>query len=231
VSKSSISVIIPAHNAEHFLAEAVASVISQDYAPLEVIVVDDGSTDATAAVARNLPVTYLAQAQAGAAAARNHGVQVARGELIAFLDADDLWCPGKLSRQIRAISADAELEMVFGHVQQFVCPSLTGQETIKPYCPPAPIPGYHPGTMLIYRASFLRVGYFDTRWQAGEFMDWYAKAVSQELKFELLPEVLMRRRLHASNQGAGRQTVYKADYLRILRESVHRRRALDQAAD
>jgi glycosyltransferase involved in cell wall biosynthesis len=96
-------VIIPTFNRAAFVCEAIASVLAQDYAPLEVIVVDDGSQDDTAAVVRDCGarVTYVPQTHAGVSAARNRGVAVSHGALIAFLDSDDLWLPQKVSAQVR----------------------------------------------------------------------------------------------------------------------------------
>jgi glycosyltransferase involved in cell wall biosynthesis len=97
-----LSVIIPTYNRAAFVREAIDSVVQQDYPRLELIVVDDGSTDATPGVVRGFgaQVTYLQQPHAGVSAARNRGVAASRGELIAFLDSDDLWLPGKASAQI-----------------------------------------------------------------------------------------------------------------------------------
>ena len=97
-----VSVVIPTYNRSSMLQEAVASVLDQDYRPLELIVVDDGSTDATVEVVRGFgaAIRYLRQDRQGVSAARNAGIAAARGQLIALLDSDDLWLPHKLSRQI-----------------------------------------------------------------------------------------------------------------------------------
>ncbi|MBS3936801.1 MAG: glycosyltransferase [Sulfuritalea sp.] len=109
-----VSVIIPAYNVAPYIGEAIASVLDQNYAHIEVIVVDDGSTDGTLAVvgAYGGQVQVLQQANAGAAAARNRGLVAARGEFIAFLDADDIWLPGKLTAQVGYLLAHPEIGMV-----------------------------------------------------------------------------------------------------------------------
>jgi glycosyltransferase involved in cell wall biosynthesis len=98
---NTITAIIPVHNGERHLAEAIQSVLAQTLPPGEIIVVDDGSTDASAAIAQSFgaPVRVLAQPNLGPAAARNLGLAHATGDLLAFLDADDLWTPNKLARQ------------------------------------------------------------------------------------------------------------------------------------
>lgn len=96
-----VTVIIPTYNRRDLIREAIASVVAQSYADLEVIVVDDGSDDGTAEVVQQFTgVQYVYQANRGVSAARNVGVARARGELIAFLDSDDLWQPDKLARQV-----------------------------------------------------------------------------------------------------------------------------------
>jgi glycosyltransferase involved in cell wall biosynthesis len=97
-----VSVVIPAYNAAAFLSETLDSVLAQTYANLEIIVVDDGSTDATPHLLDNYRnrIRVLRQTNAGQAAARNYGAREAYGELLAFLDSDDLWDPDKIVRQV-----------------------------------------------------------------------------------------------------------------------------------
>jgi glycosyltransferase involved in cell wall biosynthesis len=109
----SISVIIPCYNAERYIAATIESVLAQDQPEMEIIVVDDGSTDHSAdTVRRAFPTVQLElQANQGVAAARNRGISVARGEWVAFVDADDIWLPGKLSAQLRQLQAAPECRM------------------------------------------------------------------------------------------------------------------------
>ena len=114
-----VSVVIPAYNAASFIGATLVSAAHQTYARLEIIVVDDGSTDRTAEVVRAFAahdprVTLLQQARAGVAAARNHGIRVAQGSLIAPLDADDLWERTKIERQVAQFrAADDQLALVY----------------------------------------------------------------------------------------------------------------------
>lgn len=110
-----ISVIIPVHNSADYVAEAIDSVLAQTYPNYEIIVVDDGSTDSTPEIVKGYghEVTYVRQENGGAASARNHGIGLARGTYIAFLDADDMWLPEKLEKQIKLFQNDPELGLVF----------------------------------------------------------------------------------------------------------------------
>ncbi len=221
-----VSVIIPIYNGERFLRQAVVSVLSQEYAPIEVIVVDDGSRDASATIARGFgpPVTCLSQANGGAASARNAGVEASRGELIAFLDADDLWLPGKLHAQVDALSEDPELACVFGLVEHV----SEGEEAagLEVHVA-ADAAGLAPGTMLIRREAFFRVGLFKLGLVMGEFLDWYARATELGLHSKVLPQRMLQRRLHAGNTSRG-LAASRTDYLHVLRAALERRRRTPQ---
>jgi len=222
----SISVVIGVYNAEPYLAEAVDSVLMQDYRPLELIVVDDGSTDGSGEVAQRYEeVRLIQQANAGNGSARNTGLQAATGEFLAFLDADDRFTPGKLSLQMRALDEDPDLDMVFGHVQEFVSPELD-EETRATIRPPAatPMPWTAPNLMLIRRASFDRVGLFSTAVRVGVTVDWFARADEAGLRHRILPQTVLERRLHTQNNGL-RERDSRSQYLQVLKAALDRRRA------
>ena len=216
-----VSVIIPVFNGARFLGAAIDSVLAQAHEPIEVIVVDDGSTDGSAGIAEayGAPVRCQRQENAGAGSARNRGVETARGQYLAFLDADDLWTAGKLSLQLARLQADPGLDGVFGLVDHFVEP---GAERFEAAVQDGAA-GQVPGTLLIRRDSFLRAGLLDPELRIGEFIEWYGRATEAGLRFETLPEVVLRRRIHGDNttiQLAGDRT----GYLRIMREALARRR-------
>jgi glycosyltransferase involved in cell wall biosynthesis len=118
---TTVSVIIPTYNRAGYVTEAIASALEQTHRPFEVIVVDDGSTDDTAAVLAGYgdPVRVIRQPNGGVGAARNTGVAHARGDCIAFLDSDDLWHPEKLARQVALLEADPELGLVHCGMETF----------------------------------------------------------------------------------------------------------------
>ena len=223
---SPVSVIIPVYNGERYLAEAVESALAQTHRPLEIIVVDDGSTDGSADVARSFPspVRCHTQGHGGISAARNRGVESSRGCLLAFLDADDLWLEEKLEFQVAAFEADPELGMAFGHVRQFLSPDLDESVAARIHCPAEIMPAYLASATLVRRDAFHRVGAFDVDRQTGEFIDWYARAAEAGIKERVLPEVVLRRRLHAANAGVLMRHRERIDYLHILKASLDRRR-------
>lgn len=220
-----VSVVIPTLNGERYLGEAIDTVLGQDHRPVEIIVVDDGSTDDTARIARSFPeVTYLRQDHAGIGAARNLGVARSSGGLLAFLDHDDLWEPGKLELQLRTLKRDPSLDAVLGHVIEFVSPDVEPDEVARLRPALERAPGVNPGAMLIRRESFDRVGPFETRWTVAEWIDWYARAQERGLRVEMLPDVVLRRRLHGRNQGI-REARSRIQYVQAVKAALDRRRA------
>jgi glycosyltransferase involved in cell wall biosynthesis len=225
-----ISVVIPTWNRVHFVHEALGSVLAQTLIDLEAIVVDDGSDDGTAEWAKtvdDLRVRFLRQSNQGAGAARNHGVQQAKGQYIGFLDSDDLWLPDKLQLQINFLHAHPEVDMVFGAYVEFGESPDRNDPSSAPECNSQPMPGYSSGTMLIHAEAFARAGAFATQWRVGEFIEWYARAQEAGLQEAMLPEVVLRRRVHSANLTAHMPEA-RRDYARIL-HSVWKRRQAGQA--
>ena len=206
-----ISVIIPAYNAAAFLADAVDSIRRQAYQPLEIIIVDDGSTDGTAEVAARLggEVRYVRQPNGGPAVARNHGLRLARGEVIAFLDADDVWPDGRLEVQLERLLAEPQLQIVLGMVRYVRLPGARH--------PKFPMedqePGAHSeylGASLFRREVFETVGPFDEALPAGEDLDWIFRAREAGLSIAGVKHVTLHYRLHATNMTLGRNVVASA---------------------
>jgi glycosyltransferase involved in cell wall biosynthesis len=209
-----VSVILPVFNGETYIAEAIASVIAQDYRPLELIVIDDGSSDRTREIVRNIPeATLVERPHRGPGAARNCGIRASKGELLSFIDADDLWTGAKLTTQVKALEDDPSLEAVFGHLTEFLGRAIASGSK--------PVPAPTAATMLIKRASFERIGWFED--DAVEAFDWYLRASERSLRSRILPDVVYQRRIHAANRGvANRDPVA---YLRAIKSSLDRRRA------
>lgn len=224
MKQPAISVIIPVYNGARYLAEAIQSVLDQSTPPDEILVIDDGSTDGSAAVAQSFPaVRYLWQAQAGASVARNHGVAAASGEWLAFLDADDLWTAEKLAKQGAVLAATPAVAMVFGQVQQFYSPELGSLEARSPLANRSQVAGYHVGAMLIRRTAFEKVGPFDSQWQVAHFIEWHRRAARLELQHVLLPEVVMKRRIHTTNLGIREHDRARREYLNLAKMQLDQR--------
>ena len=187
--------------------------------------VNDGSTDNSAAVLKSYggKVKLIEQDNLGTPTALNHGIQASSGELLAFLDADDLWVDNKLALQRRELEKDPGIDGVVGQMQNFISPDLPESEKVKLHCPPEPIAGNCPGTLLIHRAAFEQVGPFSTQWRVGEYLDWFIRAKEKNLTFSTIEQVLMRRRIHMENKGRLLPSA-KEDYLSIIQESLQRKK-------
>ncbi len=226
--RDEVSVVIPVFNGERYLAEAIDSILAQTHRPLEIIVVDDGSTDSSIDIARayaerEADVHCLSQSHGGIGAARNRGIEHAKGDYLSFLDADDLWCEDKLALQFAAFDQHPETDIVFGHVTQFVSPELSDEQKREIRCPRESMPGYLAAAMLIPSHVFHRVGLFDGSLCMGEFLQWYLRATELQLNVVMLPDVVLRRRIHMSNHGRRRQDA-RSDYAHVLKAALDRRR-------
>jgi glycosyltransferase involved in cell wall biosynthesis len=210
-----VSVVIPTYNRRQFIGEAVASVLQQGFDDIEIIVVDDGSTDDTAEVLASFgaAIRSIYQENKGVSAARNRGVMESRGTFLAFLDSDDLWTAGKLDAQIGHMSdgrlSFAGVEWFVDGLQQRVSPASLGVRwpqidrvgrVIDPVLDVAEGRYLHLGTLLCRRADFLVVGLFDETLSMGEDEDWFSRA-SLQMRFHYTPEPLLQRRFHPAQTG------------------------------
>ena len=220
-----ISVMIPVYNGERYLAEAIESVLAQSYRPIEVVVVDDGSDDASGDIARGYAdlVRYERQARAGNGAARNRAVSLSTGELVTFLDADDRLVDCSLDRLADVLTARPTLQAVYAHVREFVSPDIGPDARMNLRRPIERIAGCLPTNMLMRREAFLRVGQFSTSLRVGVTVDWAARADEVDLATVLLPDVLFERRLHESNNGI-REREHVSHYLHVVKSALDRRR-------
>lgn len=222
-----VSVIIPLYNRKNYIGEAIESVLTQDYPTVELIVIDDGSTDKGSEVVKNYPsAKYFWQANAGPGAARNLGVAHSSGEILAFLDSDDLWLPTKLSRQV-----DCWAETTSPAV--FVC------ETRLHFAADQPLPtgysrrmlegsfpAYLPSAMMVSRAVFDQVGGFDPSYRSGQDTDWFFRAVEMGIERVVVPSVLFQKRMNGDNiTGAVEKT--RTTMMKLLRASLQRKRKQD----
>lgn len=215
MSEPKISVIMSVWNCERFVGEAIESILGQSRPADEVFVVDDGSTDGTAAVVRRFAgVTYLHQPNSGQAAAFNRAIALAKGELVCFLDADDRWPHEKLALQLTALQADPTLDVVYGMAQEFRGDTSVG----------GPVPALVAGAMMIRAGKLAQVGGFDTTYRLGCIVEWYARARDAGLTQRVLDQVLLERRLHDANLGITAKD-HRTEYLRIVKASLDRRRA------
>ncbi len=222
-----VSCIVPVFNGERYLEETLTSILAQTHRQLELIVVDDGSTDGTPMVVRRQGdrARYVRQANAGPVAARNRGVQLATGRFIAFLDGDDRWHTEKLDRQLASFEANPDLALCLTHMQNFVSPEVA-HGAARGARLDRPVPGYSSCALLARRETFDRVGLFDTAWKHASETDWFDRCAELRLPLVVLPDVLVFRRLHRGNRSAINRSASKEEYLRLLKTRLDCRRGV-----
>jgi glycosyltransferase involved in cell wall biosynthesis len=212
------------------LREAVQTVLAQNYSPLEIVIVDDGSTDSTASVVKSLgePVRYLHQTNQGPAAARNRGIEQAQGSLLAFADADDLWPGNKLELQLPCLIEDVAVEIVMGRIQQVLLSETEDGETqAKEFAEPAF--SVNLGSAIIRKSVFERVGLFDETMRYSEDVDWFMRAREAGAAIKTIDAVTLLYRQHEQNMTRGK-SASELNVLMALKKSLDRRRATTGSA-
>jgi glycosyltransferase involved in cell wall biosynthesis len=224
---ASITAIVTVFNRDAYLREALQSIFDQTRPADEVIVIDDGSTDRSAEVARSFGprVRCISQANQGMGGARNAGLAAAQGDLIAFLDSDDLWLEKKLEAQLSFLDAHPDLDLVFCHMKPFLSAEINPSSV--PTLDDREIPACICSGAMIYRRIFDRTGGFDTNLRIGDFISWFGRAQEKGLRYDILPDLLLRRRVHLSNSVLNHEA--RTDYLHILKRRIDLGRAARQA--
>lgn len=222
-----VSVIVPAYNAATFLGEAIQSIQQQGYESLEILVIDDGSTDNTAAIARSFgdSIRYLYQENSGPACARNTGLKMATGEIIAFLDADDLWPENKLELQLDYFLKNPSLEVVVGRVQYLLIEENKRifQEISQPTL------GVNLGAGLYKKSVFDKLGYFDSSMQQSEDVDLFMRIRENGVSMAAIDEVTLYYRIHGNNMTSDRDR-QNTLFIKALKQSLDRRRKQEGTA-
>ena len=224
-----ISAVIPAYNSAAFIHQAVASINAQSYQVDEIIIIDDGSTDNTEEIVKDLgdKIRYLRQDNQGPSAARNSGVQAARGDLVAFLDADDQWTPGRIQQQLAIMQHNSSLALVAGDMAEInlqdkiIVASVLNKHSLRETfanLEGAPVPNalsllmkinFIPtGTVLAKRSSLLNAGGFNEKIRYGEDLELWARIAANEA-IACLPEVMMLRRQHDHNATRSMEPLLK----------------------
>ncbi|MGH6825076.1 glycosyltransferase family 2 protein [Methyloceanibacter sp.] len=213
-----VSVIVCVRDGERFLDEALDSIAAQEFTDLETIVIDDGSTDDSAHSARkhSFSPVVVSQPALGIGAAINHGIRLARGRYLAFLDCDDVWPSDRLIAMIQAIERDLGTDYVFGSV-------VNTDERLNPINTPQPARLL--GSLLIKRASVDRIGAFRTDVAHAGIVDWMSRAEALGLRFEILDRLVLLRRIHGSNLGSRDRPNARRDLLRVIRDHHRRTRS------
>lgn len=213
-----VTAIVPLYNGGRFIRQAIASIHAQTVQVAEILVVDDGSADDGADLAEATPgVTLLRKPHTGIGDTVNAGVAAARGEFVAFLDADDRWLPEKTALQLEALKRESRLAFVFGHARRFL-DKPEGEQVLDT------MPACVRGSGLFHRWVLKTVGPFGTG-QQHEFMTWMFAARDAGLRYSILPDTVYERRIHGANHGIEFQADQRQTYFKTLKAELDRRRA------
>jgi len=225
MSTSFVSVILPVYNGAQYLNETIDSVLMQAYPTLELIVVNDGSVDNSEGICKTYQnIRYVYQENQGVPFARNHGVSLAKGEFLSFIDQDDLWMPGKCEAQMMAFQKHPHLGYCLTR-QEFY---LTENVERPDWCPEdwlnRPVAGFSPSTLMIRKTLFEKMGPFDTSLPTGSDTEFFFQLKDADVPFTQLEEIYVRKRIHQDNQSKSRDAL-RRDIMETLRRSIHRQRA------
>lgn len=222
-----ISCIIPVFNNERFLGESLESVFAQGHSPIEVIVVDDGSTDRTPDILREFGdrITTIRQENAGPAVARSRGLRAAKGTLIAFQDSDDLWVPEKLTLQMARLEARPDADLCTCMIQNFWESEMAQEEEqLRDTAHAQPRLASWQG-VLARRSAFEKFGGMDTETPENDMREWMHRARSLGAVIEHIDQVLVRRRVHSNNWSRKREGMEASLLLRLAERAMARRRS------
>lgn len=221
-----VSVILPVKNGARFVGEALESVLSQDYRPMDVTVVDADSTDGTRSIVEDLAdvgVRLVDQAGTGIAAAWNQGIDETTGPILAFISSDDRWLPGKLTRQVGVLTDEPEVGYTIGHFRYFLQPDCDVPATFNRALLGIDLMGRIMETLVARRGVFDAVGRFDPSLRTAEDVDWYARAKDLAVPMRVVDDVILEKRIHDANiSTAGAQNM--PHLMEALRRSIQRRR-------
>ena len=227
MTSPSVSVVMAVLDAEPFLRESLDSVVAQVH-PVEIVVVDGGSRDESVAIASSYEqVRCLTQRGEGLGNAWNEGIAASSGELIAFLDSDDRWLPGKLDAQVAHLEADPELAAVIGMVRFFLEPGEPIPSGFRPELLEGEHVGRMPGALLARRRTFERLGGFQESYRIAVDVDWFARLKDSGLDLGVVPELVIEKRVHGSNLSNSDQDRLAGELTRAMHASVRRQRTGD----
>jgi glycosyltransferase involved in cell wall biosynthesis len=221
-----VTVVIAVRNGARFLAEAIDSVHAQTYGYVEIVVVDGASTDGSAQIAGSYPGVRCIQqaADTGFAGAWNQGIEASRGPLLAILDSDDVWAREKLERQVHVLRRRPEVDYVITHVRFLVEPGVSVPPNFDPWLLESSHVASMPSALLIRREAFAAVGPFPTDLTIANDIDWFARAKDLPLTIDVIPEVLVYKRVHDKNISYAKAGALSSELLELLRRSVRRQR-------
>ncbi len=223
MNQPAVDVIIIVYNGEKFIEEAIVSIQKQTFQDFNIVIADDGSTDATLKIVKDIRasdprIKILELSHAGISATLNAAIRFSTADLIAFLDSDDLWHPEKLERQMSALERGNE-DVCFTMMEEFESFNEDSSSTFKARI--GPLKGFLKITFLGKRELFETYGMFDEELKVGDFVEWYSRVIRDGKTAIMLDEVLAYRRVHDHNTTA---SIKKTAFLDVLKSHLAEKR-------
>lgn len=219
-----VSVVIPIFNGARFLPGVIQNILEQHYAPLEILIIDDGSTDATPMISKEYSdkARYVRQANLGPASARNTGLGLAKGDVVAFLDVDDVWPNDKLHHQVSRLLHHSDLDIIMGKVEFFADPPQTNP-SLSPHIPQQSLINVYFGSGVFRKTVFSRVGQFDERLRYSEDHDWFLRAREMGVGILIMDKVTLYHRIHDQGMTSNKDA-FGYQLPQVLKNSLARRK-------
>jgi glycosyltransferase involved in cell wall biosynthesis len=220
-----VDIIIPVHNGRDYIKDAIKSVLNQNYFSFRIILVDDGSTDDTVKIASEFDsVQIIRSAWVGQGQALNIGVSASLADFVAFLDSDDLWMPGKLHSQVNYLLNNPACDGVYGFTVQFKNLKIESSNVQEISFDSPPQSGLALGALLIRKSALQKIGDFSNQLEVNFLLDWHSRVKHSAIRFDLLEEVVLKRRIHERNFTLVHRTSLEKGYINAIKKHLERNR-------
>lgn len=222
-----VDVIIPVHNGQDYIKEAIKSVLNQNYLSFRIIVVDDGSTDDSVKIASEFDsVQIIRSSWVGQGQALNIGVSASLADFVAFLDSDDLWMPGKLQSQVNYLLNNPSCDGVYGLTVQFENSIIESSSVQEIFCESPSQSGLALGALLIRKSALQTIGDFSNQSEVNFLLDWHSRVKHSSIRFDLLEHVVLKRRIHEHNFTLIHRTALEKGYINAIKKHLERNRKI-----
>ena len=219
-----VSIIVPVYNGEKYLSETLESILNQDYAEKEIIVVNDGSTDGSEEILQSyIEIKYLSQENKGVPVARNRGIEESTGEFIAFSDQDDVWKSSKLTDQVHFLLENPRCDYVISKRKIYLEPGVERPSWLKKELLDSENIDYSPSSLLARTSLFQKIGTFKIDFENASDVDWFFRAKDEGIQMGILQKVHYSKRIHQDNQSYRVKELHK-EYLQLIKKSINRHR-------
>ncbi|MFT4847773.1 MAG: glycosyltransferase involved in cell wall biosynthesis [Sediminicola sp.] len=228
IKEADISVILPIYNGEKYLRDCIESIINQSTLPKEILIIDDGSIDNSAAIALQYPqLRYQKILNKGVANARNIGLEMASFDWIAFIDQDDLWTPNSLKSRMLALENSKQAKIVIGRQKWFLDGMDSPPSWVKKEQMQDSLDGYLLGCSLIHKDLFKLYGTFNASFRFASDFDWLFRLKDADEYFHQVEDIVLEKRIHEMNESRHAKASL-AELTKAIYQSVLRKRTKNQ---